>query len=419
MNKIKRMFLALGFNLAAFAGSYQVSIDPHYSPYMGSDLLLSMHETMMITEDFAASKEQIPKRGLKHSFYRFLDLTLFWEPFNHAERVIQHEVFGHGYRIRSLRHADLIKYSFKLPPPYGDGTGATHFYIKNELKFGEFQAITVAGLEAESIMSKQIKRKIFKKGKISPKLSSLYIMTRYSALMYALVPFPEVSSFQEGLFSGHDIQGFLYGLDAIYPSKTLTHSKVLKKLTLSFFDPLTFYHYGAFWYYLFTGKDMGAPMIKLAKEFYYLPNLTTELAPYGVETYLENYFLFKDSLYYFYLKRGHFQGDEYYGMGLDAEKLWSYGPWSIGARIDLWYQNDFLYNWNMEEAIELNMPPKEGFDVYLTKIPGGSFAIASKYQILNSKSSLFADLGLKSKGYLPGYALKATPTWRVGMSAEF
>src|SRR4029453_1574356 len=65
------------------------------------------------------------RRGT-NAAYRLLKLGLFDDPQENWFRVANHEVFGHGGRLRELFDGD-ISYELPAPPPYGRGGGATFF----------------------------------------------------------------------------------------------------------------------------------------------------------------------------------------------------------------------------------------------------------------------------------------------------
>lgn len=420
MKFLKKLLALSLLPIGLFSGhSFQGSVDPYYSPFVGKDAILSLHESVQLLSEFSQGSNENPPRGLKPSFYRLLDCALFWDPLCYAETVVQHEVFGHGYRIRSLKDAKVNGYSFDLPPPFGKGGGATYFSIGPEITIGEFQAIGIAGLEAEEILSQDIKKKFIKKGKISRKLSSLYVIARYSPLNYALVPFEPKEYYEDSISSGHDIEGYLATLAVLYPSQAMSVGTMVNSLMWNFLDPMTFYQIAGHFYYIFTGKDMKVPMIPLTKDLSYLPNVSVKLAPYGLETYVENYFLYKESLVSMYVKAGKFHPDDlYYGMGFEGENLWSYKEFSLGCRADVWMQPNFLFNWSFENVLD-GVAPQEPFEVSFKKIPGGSFALVGKYGFFENKISFFADVGFKSKGYLPGYPLGSAPITRVGLGGQF
>ena len=413
----KLLFLTLP--LAIFASyDFQASLDMHYSPYVGKDVILSSHESIVLLEGVSKRSQETPERGLKASFYRMMDCALFWDPLCYAGTVLQHEVFGHGYRIRSLKEAKVLQYSFGLPPPFGKGGGATSFATGPNLTLGQFQSIGIGGFEGEDILSREIKKKFIKNRTMSRKLSALYIFTRYSPLSYSFVPWESKESFDQMLLSGNDIENYLATLAILYPNQTLEQSKLSAHLMWNLCDAMTFYHFATGVYYIFTGKDMHVPMIPLGKELSWLPNISVKLAPYGLESYVENFFLYQKSLIYMYVKAGRFQPDQlYFGFGVEGEDLWSYKQLFLGMRLEAWMQPNFLDSSKLEDVLEgRNLTaPKRSFK----KVPGGSVSLVTRYGVFDNKISFFMDIGYKTKGYLPGYALQASPITRVGISGKF
>jgi hypothetical protein len=424
----------VSFSLIASESQFNFSIDEHYSPYTGSDALLSTHESLELLDRWISDETEEPKKGLKPSINRWAYLCFFWTPLNYLTTTVQHEVFGHGYRIRTMDVASVTSYHFDAPPPFGHGGGSTAFKMSNQIYLGELQAIAVAGLEAESILSRNLKSRFIKQKKINPKLGSLYTVSRYSSLIYSFVPFFEEKSIEDHLVGSHDIQNYVNLLGYLYPesvvssedpnTKKLVYSadKMRKststQLLFNFLDPMTFYEIGAYWYYIFTGKMMNIPMIKLKEDLLYLPNVSVQIAPYGLEYYLENFLLHKDSLTYFYLKGGALHGNKYYGFGAQSDDLFVLNKYSIGMKVDGWYQPNFLAPWQLQQAIDGEIPV--GMRKKLEeRVLGGSINAVAKYNLANSSNYFFSEFGVKSKGYLPGYPLDAAPIWRLGFSAQF
>ncbi|WP_044282799.1 hypothetical protein [Candidatus Amoebophilus asiaticus] len=71
--------------------------------------------------------------------------------------TVNHEIFGHGFRVRSLGGSvDGYKFSF-------GGDGATSFtirYSKNEID--KIVLINIGGIEANKVLAKEIMLKHFK-----------------------------------------------------------------------------------------------------------------------------------------------------------------------------------------------------------------------------------------------------------------
>jgi hypothetical protein len=87
--------------------------------------------------------------------YRLLKLALFDDPQENWLRVANHEVFGHGGRLRELFDGH-ISYKLPAPPPYGPGGGATFFEFSRTPTVEEILAVGVGGMEANYVMARAI-----------------------------------------------------------------------------------------------------------------------------------------------------------------------------------------------------------------------------------------------------------------------
>ena len=60
--------------------------------------------------------------------------------------MFNHEVFGHGGRLRERFHGP-IEYHIEIPAPYGGGAGSTSFVLDREPTPYELLAISAGGME--------------------------------------------------------------------------------------------------------------------------------------------------------------------------------------------------------------------------------------------------------------------------------
>src|SRR5215510_2552804 len=91
----------------------------------------------------------IGRRGANIA-YRFVRFTLFDLPQEQFLLVANHEIFGHGGRLRE-RFDGPIGYRVDAPPPYGHGGGATSFDFDREPSIHEVLAISAGGMEANTL----------------------------------------------------------------------------------------------------------------------------------------------------------------------------------------------------------------------------------------------------------------------------
>ncbi|MBM3194615.1 MAG: hypothetical protein FJZ60_02500, partial [Chlamydiae bacterium] len=94
--------------------SSELSLDQYLSPYVGANLVETTTEGLITFEDALKPEADGTLQQIGAGFYRFGTLVLFWGPLGIAENLVQHEVFGHGYRVRSFKKwgYELCGFSF-------------------------------------------------------------------------------------------------------------------------------------------------------------------------------------------------------------------------------------------------------------------------------------------------------------------
>src|SRR5579872_3556340 len=98
----KLLFALLGSGFLCAEPQNNFIVDPYLSPYVGADDLLIAHKLVQhsslqrLTDLYKTN----PATWAKCS--RAAELFLFWEPVNYMSMLVQHEVFGHGFRLRTI-----------------------------------------------------------------------------------------------------------------------------------------------------------------------------------------------------------------------------------------------------------------------------------------------------------------------------
>ena len=393
---------------------YRLMVDKDFSPFMGGENFLFGEHLLEMTYDYLIKPPATPQRGFIPSLGRAFELIAFWEPIGIAMSTVQHEVFGHGYRLRDIGRskAQVDKYSFDWPPPYGSGGGATEFFVDEKYTMADDIATIIAGLEAQDIFARQIKLKSMATGVVNPRLSAAYNTSRQALLLYAAIT--DLGEVDVNDRDGNDISSYISSMNLSYPSDKLTTRGIKRKALLNLLDPMTLYSYVAAWKYIGTGTSTNLRMIR-AGGLGFLPNWKVALAPYGIEQYLEGFFVLNGKPFYAYVKGGKHAGNTYGGVGLEWDRIWRWKRWQLGLRADVWRQPKFLLDTSFIEVLEGKARadrPELSETTY-----GASGSLVCAYG--SDSVSLFADLGYKSRGYLPGYSLRAGATTRVGLSCQF
>ena len=161
-------------------------------------------------------------------------MIFIWEPLNRFAVTAQHEVFGHGYRIRSLRNTKLMGFHLDLPFPYGDSSGATYFSESQRVTVSDRLLVAIAGAESEYILATLQKNKWIAEGKIDPRTSNLYTESKLGTLLYALST--DSTQKDEKEINGNDLLGYLNLLKEAYPDHSLSFSKLKNSLYFNLLD---------------------------------------------------------------------------------------------------------------------------------------------------------------------------------------
>lgn len=115
---MKTIIFTTLLSIGLFAEHKHTAIaDQHFSPQVGADNLTLALQLAEDSRLFNLNYPFLSKTPALGRVARFSELFLFWQPMNYASMVTQHEVFGHGYRIRALDDvgASVTKYKIDLP----------------------------------------------------------------------------------------------------------------------------------------------------------------------------------------------------------------------------------------------------------------------------------------------------------------
>lgn len=407
---------------------YELVVDKHFSPHASSVDLLSLHRSLELVDEVLGPNDE-NRLAFSSKLTRSTELFMVWLPLNYMTTVVQHEIFGHGYRIRDLgkARASVEDYSFNLPPPYGPG-GAATMYSYNPANFSspqEYNAIAIGGVEANGILANTMKEQWVEKGAFSARQSMLYLFAQHDISMYVSSLGPEEDDEEDG----HDINRYLKMLQLTYPGYTLSKNSLKRMARIGIFDPFSYIALYGWFHYTATGKETPLPMFHF-DNFSYLPSARLGLTPFGPEYIVDNYIRYKDKPAYFYLKDGKFAGNRYLGLGIHAPELFSHRCHSLGLKLDLWRQPKLLtrQEWLGENVSRIN--PNTPFDdINPSLIPSNAakhdlvpgFAASGIYnfQMQPSSFSFHLELGYKSQGFLPGESLRSGPLAKIALSARF
>jgi len=406
------------------APPYCLLADIHFSPYAGGADLLFATRLVEAAEDYWFHKSH--SKSPQARSMRLSELISVWLPLNYMAMLLQHEFFGHGYRIRDLgsSRARVAGYQFGWPPPYGGGGGATAYEITGAFTSSEETAVAAGGVEATAILANETKWTWLTNRILDARQSLLYLLSQHDIAFY-ISSIKVVRSHTDQDFGGHDIDAYLRWLNWTYPEKHLSSSRLRSLSWIGLLDPFTIYAIWAWFHYLSSGRDTKIPMIRTWSAGY-LFSARLGLTPFGPEYFVENYLAGKNGrMYYFYLKAGRHAFNNYYGVGFFAPTICRAGRWDFGMRLDIWRQPKLLLQPGalLLPDIPERVRPSTSSPLYSYAerhtIKNGFSLSATLLWQWKESCGFEGEFGGKTRGFLPGYSLWGAPTVRGGFYARF
>lgn len=391
--------------------------DIHFSPYAGGEDLLFAVRSCERVEGLLLRKTTLESsRDLQSRSWRLSELIAVWLPLNYEAMLVQHEVFGHGYRIRDI-HSDRAKvtgYQFDPPPPYGSGGAATSYLLSEQLTSTEETAISSAGVEATAILANLTKWKWLIPRSVDARQAILYLLSQHDLTFYI----SSLKAVNHRELSGHDIHEYLFWLNTTYPDQRLKRSRLRSLALMNWLDPFTFYALYSALRFIASGRDTHIPMISIQKVGY-LFGARLGLTPFGPEFFWEHYFSFKNQLYYGYLKAGRHAYNNYFGLGCFLPLLGTIKQWNIGLRLDLWWQPKLLLTPGTVSILEIDQLTSFLYPSSERHAMNAGLSLSTLLSYHWKQIGCEIELGAKTRGFLPGYSLVGAPTIRGGLSAQF
>src|SRR5918993_4911235 len=180
--------------------------DRHFTPVAGSAVVDLVGTLLGRAEDRLLpprlfEEDTIVRRSAGAS-YRFARLFAIDLPVEEWLRVVNHEVFGHGARLREGFDGP-IRYTIGVPPPYGEGGGSTSFQFDRDPSVEELLAITVGGMEANNVGASRVAIRAIHDGETTYRDMLRYLLGRLDSVGYIL---DTDDALEE---EGHDVSDFL------------------------------------------------------------------------------------------------------------------------------------------------------------------------------------------------------------------
>jgi len=374
-------------------GFETVVVDQHLSPAAGATLINAGGRILAQTEDRFVPLTLFEgggrvKRTVNVS-YRVAKLLLFDSPQENWLRVANHEVFGHGARLRELFDGP-VDYFLPAPPPYGRGGGATSFQLDRPPTAEQLLAVTVGGMEANRMLARTLAQDAMTTGSWDYRDARRYLYAEYDTIRYIL-------GTDEDEPEGHDVGDFLKTYNEVattHGAKTLTARTLHHRVLAGFANPLIAYgYYSTYVSYLWGGSEaMHIPMLRFGATRY-LPIVRFELTPFGTEWVIDNAFVRAGRFFNVSFRPGETVGARTWGIGAQSTRLAAWKGWTFDGEADLWHQPEW----------------------------GGEAKVTAYRQIktpswMAGTLALVAQGGYKTNGFLAGEPIYDGGVFRIGVS---
>jgi hypothetical protein len=381
----------IGAAQSATAGSATVLIDRDISPVAGATATITVGRLVAHSEDRFVPLRLFADRGklrrATNASYRLAKLALFDDPQENWLRVANHELFGHGGRLRELFNGP-VRYALPTPPPYGRGGGATDFQLDRTPTVEEMLAVTVGGMEANRMMARVLTQDALTSGRWHYRDARRYLYAEYDTIHYIR---RTTGSEKEG----HDVGDFLKVYNEVAMAndeKTLSARMLRRRVLAGFANPMIAYsYYSAFISYVWSGHaDSRVPMLRLGATRY-LPMARFQLTSFGTEWVIDNALVRNGRFIDATIRTGQTIGARTWGVGLQTTRLAAWRGWTFDGDGDLWHQ------------------PEWGGEVTAT-----AHRQVGQLPRLHNTLALVVQAGYKTNGFLAGERIHQGAVVRIG-----
>jgi hypothetical protein len=372
----------------------------------GATLSTAAGAALARAEDAVVPHRLFAERGAPRRaanvIYRLLKFSWFDAPQEHLLFVANHEMFGHGARLRE-RFDGPIGYRIHAPPPYGRGGGSTSFVFDRQPTLHERLTVHAAGMEAGGVGAALIADRVVSQQGMRVRDAIRYLAYELGTLSYIW------STDDEGEGAGHDVGDFLEtynDLASVAAAPGLTARTLRREALVSLANPVLAYAaYGIARYFWSGNPHVGVPALSIAG-VRYLPLLRYRLVPYGTEWSLVNELGGRLRPTQVELRIGRSPHATPWGVRVRQRDLTTWGRWSLEASVDLWRQPRLA-----ESAGELLPARLRGGAQVRGRVERPLVPVWFSTQ----PATVIVDLGVKTAGFVPGEPLRSGVVLRAGV----
>jgi hypothetical protein len=398
-----------GAGIAPAAAARQTTsaalVDRELTVGAGASIAATLGEAVAHVEDaFVPHRlflEEGPVRRTANVTYRLLKLAFVDAPQEQWLLVVNHELFGHGARVRE-RFDGPVGYKIAVPQPYGGGGGSTSFIFDREPSPHELLSIHVGGMEASGVAAELLASRAIARGSMTARDALRYLGFELDTLTYVL----STDAVEE---RGHDVADFLdvyNGLAADVGASPLPRRTLQRDALVGLANPMLAYAVWGLGRYIATGSsDVAVPMLTIGG-VRYLPLARFRLTPFGTEWSLVNELGGRERSTRIELRVGRAFEDRPWGVSVLQRALPVWREWTVDLAVNLWRQPRFA------EAPEDPFPPAMRLGAHLrgrVEIPLVPVWFSA------DRATFIVDVGLKSSGFVAGEPLAGGVVMRAGV----
>jgi len=405
--------LACVLGAASTSGAQATSpilIDRHMTVGAGATVMATFGDAVARAGDAVVphrlfAESGVPRRTANFLFrmVKLIDVDL---PQEQLLMVVNHEVFGHGARLRE-RFDGSISYQIGAPFPFGDGGGSTSFELTREPTTPEWLAISAAGMEVDGVTAGLIAHRAFLDGRMRSRDAIRYFGSELDTVSYVLSTgdFPEEP--------GHDVSDFLLTYNMAARSAgapELTASTLRREVVVALANPMLGYALFGIGRYVWNGEtDVPVPTLSIGG-VRYLPYLRYRLTSFGTEWAVINELGGRIPPVQIEARVGRSLNGSPFGLGIRREGVTTLRQWRIDGGVELWRQPPF----EGDSAEPLAEPLRWG-----TLVRGRAERPMSRAWFGDTPITLIVDLAFKTQGFVAGEPLGSGIVARAGIGIPF
>ena len=346
----------------------------------------------------------IPKKVIKtennfakviNPIFRFSKLFLSNYLITDYAKTMNHERFGHGYRMLEAG-GSIDKIVYNMPPPFNNEFSYISLYYPSDFTNQQELLMLLGGSETNLVSSDIMRKNIL--------LDERFNYNFGLAYLYGSNDMPGYTAFVSNPFGDpiRYIQAINYEYGPVLTRDKMRTYSFIAILT----DPFNFYAFKSVFYdYIIKGRHSSRiGMIKLSNKLKYLPRFRFEYTPYGPELVYQNYFKLNSKLMLFSFSHSDPDLPKSWRVLANIWNIKLSNQISLNLSGQIWdqpnikfYQNDKLIT-------------SEGF--------GGQFISTVNYDISKNKNlyGFTLQVGYKSTGYAIGEQLNKGLIIRGGLT---